>query len=449
MKNKFQYSFFAIALLFFYSCNEEISIPKLECNLPDLTVNQSVEKVKETASATATKYKYDDVIEAYVVSSDEGGNFFKTISLQTIPTATKPAVGFSVSVDASNTYIDYRVGNKVYVKLKDQFIDLSFGGMRIGSLYESGTGTATVGRISQNDYKNVLNASCKMVEENQLVQPISIAEALDDSKINTLIELKDVQFSDAAIGRHYFEEANNIGGATNWSLRDKTGNQIIFRTSSFADFAASLVPEGNGKVRGILTKFGSDYQLMARYESDVVMKGSRVIPIFSEDFQGVVNNSNINLAGWANIVQKGRLFWKGAITSGNGSAKYAISGTKVASNVGWLISPNINMDDYKNEVLTFRSAQDHLDVDSPLNSLEVLVSTNFDGLNIEKATWTTLKAKFPTQATPWNEFVGSGSIDLSKYTGNIRIAFKYTGSGTNLALDGAFQIDDVLIYGEK
>ncbi|MWB96568.1 DUF5017 domain-containing protein [Flavobacterium sp. GA093] len=449
MKNKYAKLFPVFIILFFYSCNEEVEMPKLECSAANFRPNQTVEKIKETASTTATKYLYDDIIEAYVVSSDEGGNFFKTISMQTIPTETMPAVGFSISVDASNTYIDYRVGNKVYIKLKNQFTDLSFGGMRVGSLYESGTGSASIGRIPQNDYKNVLNASCTMVDEKQLLKQISIEEALDDSKLNTLVELKDVQFTEAAMGRHYFEETNNVGGATNWNLRDKTGNQIIFRTSSFADFATSFVPEGNGNIRGVLTKFGSDYQLVARYERDVDMKGSRSIPFFSEDFQTATNNSILSLPGWANIVEKGKLFWKGVVASGNGYAEYAISGTKVVSNVGWLISPEINMDEYKNEILTFRSSQHHLDVDSPLNSLEVLVSADFDGLNIDKATWETLKANFPNQSTAWNVFVGSGAIDLSKYTGNIRIAFKYTGSGKNLALDGAFQLDDVQVYGEK
>lgn len=449
MKNQFLNLFFTVIVVLFYGCNDEATIPKLECTQPNLIVNQSVEKVRDASTATATKYLYDDTIEAYVVSSDEGGNFFKTISLQTLPTATNPAVGFSVSVDASNTYIDYRVGNKVYIQLKNQFTDLFYGAIRMGSLYENGAGTASVGRISQNDYKNVLHASCTTIDEEQLVQQITIEEALDERKINTLIELTDVQFTAAAIGRHYFEEANNIGGATNWSLRDKTGNQIIFRTSSFASFADSFVPEGNGKVRGILTKYGSDYQLMVRSEKDIVMQGSRIIPIFSEDFQTAVNNSNLNLAGWVNIVQKGKLFWKGAVASGNGFAEYAISGTKVAVNEGWLISPPIDMDEYKKEVLTFRSAQDHLHVDSPLNALEVLVSSDFDGLNVETATWVSLQAKFPTQSTPWNEFVGSGAIDLSGYEGIIRIAFRYTGSGTNLALDGTFQLDDVQIYGEK
>jgi hypothetical protein len=56
-------------------------------------------------------------------------------------------------------------------------------------------------------------------------------------------------------------------------------------------------------------------------------------------------------------------------------------------------------------------------VDSPLNSLEVFVSSNFDGLNVTKATWIPLKVILPKQATPWYQFVGSGGVDLSSYTG--------------------------------
>jgi hypothetical protein len=55
-------------------------------------------------------------------------------------------------------------------------------------------------------------------------------------------------------------------GATNWNLVDKSGNQVYLRTSSFADFATKIVPKGSGKVRGILTKFGTDYQLLPRSE---------------------------------------------------------------------------------------------------------------------------------------------------------------------------------------
>ncbi|WP_406844941.1 DUF5689 domain-containing protein [Flavobacterium soyae] len=449
MKNIILNTFLASSLLFICSCSTEIANPKLECTQPDFKVNKTVEKVYELSSNTAKQYLYDDIIEAYVVSSDEGGNFFKTISLQTKASERISAIGFSVPVDASNTYIDYRIGNKVYVKLKNQFTDLYYGGLRIGSLYVSNAGDPTVGRISQNEYKNVLNASCTIIDENQLVESLSIEQALLDTKLNTLIELNDVEFTEAALGRHYFEESNNIGGSTNWNLRDKTGNQIIFRTSSYAKFADHFVPEGNGKVKGILTKFGTDYQLMVRSEEDVVMNGKRSIPFFAEDFQSVKNNVNFALPGWSNIVVKAAKLWRSMVYAGNGYAEFNTTSTTAAENIAWLVSPKINLTGYKNAVLSFRSAQHDLKVDSPLNTLEVYISTNFDGSSIAKAEWTKLEAKVPTLSNPSREFMSSGGIDLSAYTGNINIAFKYVGSGKDKTLNGAFMVDDMKIFGEK
>lgn len=425
----------------------EPDVPILSCNLPDISVNKKVADVKGTAADIVAPYLFDDVIEAYVVSSDENGNFFKTISFQTLATAAEPAIGFSVPVDATNLYIDYRIGNKVYVKLKNQFTDLYYGGLRIGALYVSPYNQGGVGRISQNDYKSVLNASCTTVKEEELVRAVAMGE-IDDGDLNTLIELDEVQFTEAAIGRHYYEEVNAIGGATNWNLVDKNGNQMIFRTSSYADFSQSLVPEGSGKVRGILTKYSADYQLVARREADVQMNANRNIPFFVEDFQSVSDGSNLSLPGWSNIIEAGAIVWKGGITASNGYAEFAISGTKVVSNIVWLISPKIDMDVHDHEVLSFRSAQHHLDVDSPLNSLQVFISEDFDGLHVGDATWTLLSARIPMQSTPWNEFIGSGAIDLSGYKGKINIAFKYTGSGKDLALDGAFMVDDVQVYGD-
>jgi hypothetical protein len=450
MKNtKCAFHVLVVVASFFTNCaNDETAIPKLVCSQPDFVVNKAVEAVQINAAAIVTKYTYDDIIEAYVVSSDENGNFFKTISLQTLPTATKPAIGFSVPVDATNLYVDYRVGNKVYVKLLNQYTDINYGSLRIGNIYVNSYNEGAVGRLTQNEYKKVLNASCTNVKEEVLVRSLSIGELVKDSNLNTLVEVSGVQFTEAAVGRHYFEESNNIGGATNWSLIDKNGNQLIFRTSSYADFSKSIVPSGSGKVRGVLTKFGTDYQLVARSEKDVVMTGPKATPFFIQNFQTVVDKSNLSLPGWTNIAVSGTPVWKGGLYSGNGYAEFVISGTKVNSNIAWLISPKIDMDVHKNEILTFRAAQHHLDIDSPLNALEVLVSTNFDGLNVTKATWAPLKAVLPTQVTPWYQFVGSGGIDLSKYSGQINIAFKYTGSGKNTALDGAFQVDDVQVFGD-
>jgi hypothetical protein len=66
------------------------AIPRLSCNQPDLSVNKSVAEVHENAGAIVSQYTYDDVIEAYVVSTDEFGNFHL---FSNIATATTAAMG--------------------------------------------------------------------------------------------------------------------------------------------------------------------------------------------------------------------------------------------------------------------------------------------------------------------------------------------------------------------
>ena len=73
------------------------------------------------------------------------------------------------------------------------------------------------------------------------------------------------------------------------------------------------------------------------------------------------------------------------------------------------------------------------------------VSTDFDGTNVLGATWEPVAANLPSQANSWYEFVDSGLIDISEYSGTLYVAFKVVGSGTDLDLDGAYQIDDYKI----
>ena len=102
------------------------------------------------------------------------------------------------------------------------------------------------------------------------------------------------------------------------------------------------------------------------------------------------------------------------------------------------------MDAQTDEFLTFKAAQHHVS-DSDNNTLEVLVSTDFDGTNVAAATWTKLNADLPNKDSRWYAFQDSGEIDLSSYTGTLYIAFKSVASGTNTALDGSYMIDDVKV----
>ena len=168
--------------------------------------------------------------------------------------------------------------------------------------------------------------------------------------------------------------------------------------------------------------------------------------VLAEDFPATdgLDNTILDLEGWANVAETGTVVWKNQIYRGNGYAEFTSYQAPDAVSVGWLISPAINMDEHKGEKLVFQSAQSY--VSSVNNKLEVLVSSDYDGTNLSTATWTPLTAKLPTTDATYFEFMESGVIDLSSFTGNLHIGFKVTGSGTNTALDGSYQIDSVRVY---
>jgi len=245
--------------------DDDFGTPPLNCNEPNLISNKSVQEVVDAATATATQFTNDDIIEAYAVSSDEGGNFFKTISFQTLD----GSASFSLALDATNTYLNYGPGRKVFFKLKNLFSQVNSNSVNIGALFGS-----NVGRIAEPQIADFLARSCEIIDEGQLVQHITI-DQISNQYLNKLIELTDVQFKDNELGDNYYDPNKDLGGATNRKITDEFGFEVIFRTSSFADFAGSKVPEGNGSIRGVLTKFGNDFQFLARTEEDIKLTNPR------------------------------------------------------------------------------------------------------------------------------------------------------------------------------
>lgn len=173
--------------------------------------------------------------------------------------------------------------------------------------------------------------------------------------------------------------------------------------------------------------------------------------VLTENFQAITNNTNLDLTNWTNFAEAGTSLWREkTYTSGgvtNGYAEFSAYNSGNATNTVWLVSPALDGNAYAKKGVSFKVAQHHLDIDTPSNSLQVLVATNYDGTNVKAANWTVLPANIPTMNIDWYEFISS-NINLSAYKGTIHIAFKFTGSGTNTALDGAFQVDDFVYYNQ-
>jgi hypothetical protein len=164
--------------------------------------------------------------------------------------------------------------------------------------------------------------------------------------------------------------------------------------------------------------------------------------IYSENFDEIDFNMDFDYAGWTNYAEAGNKVWIERDFRDDGYIQFSSFGSGDASNIGWAISPAIDMDAFTGEVLTFMSATNF--VDNSANKLEVFVSSDYDGSDVLGATWEQINATVADETTNDYTYIPSGNIDLSSYTGTLHIAFKVTGNGTSL--DGLFQVDKITIY---
>ena len=169
--------------------------------------------------------------------------------------------------------------------------------------------------------------------------------------------------------------------------------------------------------------------------------------IFSENFDAAKEDmppTPFDIPGWKTFAQVGTKVWSEQQFRDTRYVEFTSFGSGQLVNIGWLISPKIDMDKQDGEFLTFEAAQSFLR--SRENVLEVLVSTNYNGTDVAAADWILVPAITPVPETERFAYISSGQINLSRFKGKLNFAFRVKGSGTNSNLTGTYQIDNVLMF---
>ena len=188
---------------------------------------------------------------------------------------------------------------------------------------------------------------------------------------------------------------------------------------------------------GYLIKMFADGEL-------IYLSGEEGITSINENFQGQVNYENINISGWLNINEIGSRKWLGRQEYYFNILAQATSYNSNEENIFWLITPKIALDEMNSPVFSFESAQAFWTHDG----LSVLISTDFDGLDINAATWTPLDCIIAGQNHPFLQWIHSGLIDLSSYSGSAYITFRYEGND-NAGETTFYRIDNVILDDEN
>ena len=428
----------------FFSCveDDDFSIPEslgteenagLQDILTAIANNQlteiSITDLKNLYNGQVTLIESDIVVKGYVTSSDQTGNFYKEFYMQDAPENPTAAIG--VVLNQVDSYNQFNQGREVYIKLKDLFIGenssevLTIGGQEDGD---------EVDEITANQIPDFVFRS----STTETIVPFAAAGPSDinDSHMGMLVALENVQFPANLVGSTFVDAYDDFD--TQYPLIScDNGSELLLETSSFANFNQVPIPlEGRGTIVGVITKTfgGNNIVMVLNTTDDISFNDNRCDPVFEESFNTAVDNTNLNIDGWINYAEVGSEFWTEQVFGGNGYAEFTAFSTGDASNIGWLISPGIDMDAQEDEILNFQT--EYAYPDAGHYPLEVFVSTDFNGTEtgISTATWIPLDdvvIAHPDITDDWFTWVDSGPVDLSGYAGTLYIAFKYTGSDTS------------------
>ncbi|MGB5385865.1 MAG: DUF5689 domain-containing protein [Eudoraea sp.] len=333
-------------LFFIFSCvkDSDFKNPETPCN-DQLIANRTFIEVKNLFDGEVIQIQQDLVIEGYIVSSDQAGNFFSTLHIQDNP--INPTAGFQIEIDLRDSYLFYELGSKVYIKLKGLYLGKSKGVYKLGGVFTS-FGNLSVGRLPALAVEDHLLLSCDPIS-NLVPKIISISEFREDF-VSTLVRIESLEV---------IADEQNLTFAlpqeeTIRNLSDCNGGLIELLNSGYSDFRDTILPSGNGSVTAVLYREKNDYQLIIRNLNDMEMKNELCTDteifltsdqIFISEIADPNNNSEarfielynagnqqIQLDGWFLL-----RYTNANVTSGS---EIDLSGILIDSNSTLVFSPN-------------------------------------------------------------------------------------------------------------
>ncbi len=243
---------------------------------PSLTEKNviSIADLKSTYSSVISnngmKQITDEIqIKGTVIGNDIEGNIYNEVFIDDGTGA------FIICIAQGGIYGFLPVGQEILVDLKDLYIGAYGQQGEIGTPYTSASGSTYVSRMSRflwNDHFKLIGSNPSSVTPEEFDQSrVSNASYLE-SHCGKLMTLKGVELQ-AADGKATFAPDDGsvplTANCVNRNFKGISSSQLVLRTSTFADFAGNVMPEGKVNVTGIFTRYRNTWQILMRSINDI------------------------------------------------------------------------------------------------------------------------------------------------------------------------------------
>lgn len=408
-----------------------------------------LEQANADGDETFTYEETDAYFTGYVVSSDEGGNFFEELIIQNKP--ENPTAGIRVLIDSSPLFGQYNFGRKVFVKLD---------GLTVGT----DSGVASLGIQSGNEVEalpeSFLSETVLRDNVTEEIVPLEVTmQDFSDDLENLFISLPSVQFPRSSVIEGevltFASEPTDDFDGERVLESCLSSSSTILSTSTFSDFKSLELPADAGRINAVLSRdfFDDMFILIINDPDDLEFDQERCDPdflfcdgesggpdtIYSEDFENV--NSISQLSGWENIQVEGAQDYVIGSFDNNNYAQ--ISGFQSGEAfTSWLVTEEIDLSATTLEELS-------MDIQTNFDNgtiLEVFITDDYTG-DVTTTEWELLDLSIPVGDDGFGSFEPVGPVNISCAGENVRIGFKYEGEDPGATT--RYHIDNITIEGQQ
>lgn len=207
-------------------------------------------------------------IKGVVTGNDVQGNLYSQVAIE------DGTGSMIICIAQGGLYGQMQVGREILIELKGLYIGGYGQQPEIGTPYTNANGRTYVSRISraiwQQHYKLLGMKSVSPADFDKT--KLGDANYMKEN-CGRLMTIRGVKFQGANGKKVYAADKDkDAANSVNRSLQGISSNQLVVRTSTYADFAKTPLPQGEVDITGIFTRYNNTWQVLIREESDVVEK---------------------------------------------------------------------------------------------------------------------------------------------------------------------------------
>jgi len=283
---------------------DDVNLTEDRCDYSSISPTITLAEVREMYEGTMVEFGVttDYIVEAYVISSDEQGNFENKLVIQ--DAVINPAAGIQILIENESVFEAYGVGDKVLVKLNKLYMNENEGVLSVG--FPKGSKIIEIEEAVVGDY--IYNSR----ETSEIIpREITISETVDKMHESTLVKVIDVQLVENELGSAFTFFSGENDATRTLETCNKTARVSVF-TNGKSAFSSELFPQGHGSIIGVLSsnieiRNIQDIEFTETYEvCEIIVPKIMITEIadpknsVSSRFVELYNagTTEINLTGW-------------------------------------------------------------------------------------------------------------------------------------------------------